>query len=459
MAISSLGAGSGLDLGGILSKLMQVEQQPLFALQSKEASQQARISALGTLKSALSSLQTAAQAFIPTTGQSTSEKFSTLKAAVGDTSIATASASTGAGAASYALTNITLAKEEQIRKSGITIPATPDGKLSITVGSGTTVEVAVTGGSTLADVVKAINDSSADVSASIVNNGTSDFLILSANKAGQTNQITVTSDDAAWNGFDYAPPGASTPGYTNNGWTEQQEAKTASVDVNGLQITSDTNTISTAISGVTINLLKESVTGTSLTVTKDTTASLTSAINAFIKAYNDATKSMKDLGLYNTESKQAGALQGDATLRSAQTQVRSLTQSKAGGSSAYQMLSDIGVAVQKDGTLKLDTTKLNKAIETDFEGVGKLVSSVGTAFKTSLEGLVGTTGNIAAATDSTNATIKNLVKSQAALSERLTKIEARYRKQFTALDTLLSSMNKTSSFLTQQLANLPGSGS
>lgn len=455
MTISSLGAGSGLDLSGILSKLMQVEQQPLFALQTKEATQQARISALGTLKSALSSLQTAAQGFIPTTGQSVSDKFSTLKATVADTSIATATASTGAGAANYALTNITLAKEEQIRKSGITIPATPDGKLSITVGSGTAVEVAVTGGSTLADVVKAINDSSADVSASIVNNGTTDFLILSANKTGQSNQITVSSDDAAWNGFDFTPPGASTPGYTNNGWTEQQEAKTASVDVNGLQITSDTNTISTAISGVTINLLKESAPGTTLTVTKDSTASLTSAINGFIKAYNDATKSMKDLGLYNTETKQAGALQGDATLRSAQTQVRSLMQSKAGGSSAYQMLSDIGVAVQKDGTLKLDTTKLNKAIEADFAGVGTLVSSIGTAFKTTLEGLVGTSGNIAAATDSTNSTIKSLVKSQTALSERLTKIEARYRKQFTALDTLLASMNKTSSFLTQQLANLP----
>lgn len=455
MTISSLGAGSGLDLSGILSKLMQVEQQPLFALQTKEASHQSRISALGTLKAALSSLQTAAQGFIPTTGQSVTEKFATLKATVGDTSIATASAGSTAGAASYALTNIVLAKEEQIRKTGITIPPATDGTLSITVGSGTAVDVAVTAGSTLADVVKAINDSSAEVSASIVNNGTADFLILSANKMGQTNQITVTSSDPLWNGFDYTPPGASTPGYTNNGWTEQQEAKTASVDVNGLQITSDTNTISTAISGVTINLLKESVAGTSLTVTKDTTASLTSAVNAFIKAYNDATKSMKDLGLYNTESKQAGALQGDATLRNAQNQVRNLMQSKAGGSSAYQMLADIGVALQKDGTLKLDTTKLSKAIESDYEGVGTLVSAVGTSFKNGLEGLVGASGNIAAATDSANLSIKNLVKSQTALSERLTKIEARYRKQFTALDTLLASMNKTSNFLTQQLANLP----
>lgn len=455
MAISSLGAGSGLDLSGILSKLMQVEQQPLFALQTKEASYQARISALGVLKGTLSSLQTAAQAFIPSTGQSVADKFATLKASVGDTSLVTASAGTGAGAASYTLSNIVLAKEEQIRKTGITIPATGDGTLSIKVGSGATVDVAVTAGSTLADIVKAINDSSADVSASIVNNGTSDFLILSANKAGQTNQITVTSSDPAWNGFDFTPPGPSTPGYVNNGWTEQQEAKTASVDINGLQVTSDSNTISTAIGGITLNLLKESVAGTTLTVTKDTTASLTSAINGFIKAYNDANKSMKDLGLFNTQTKQAGALQGDSTLRGAQSQVATLLQTKAGGSSAIQTLSDIGVALQKDGTLKLDTSKLSKAVESDYAGVGALVSSIGTAFKDGLERLVGTSGNIAAATDSTNQTIKNLVKSQTALSERLTRIEARYRKQFSSLDTLLAGMNRTSNYLSQQLASLP----
>ncbi|MBI2277475.1 MAG: flagellar filament capping protein FliD [Dechloromonas sp.] len=453
MTISSLGSGSGLDLSGILNKLMQVEQQPLLALQTKEASYQSRISALGTLKGSLSSLQSAASAFIPGTGESASNKFATLKASVADTSIVTASATTGASAASYALTNITLAKEEQIRKSGITIPAL-DGTLSITVGSGATVDVAVTADSTLSDVVKAINDSSADVSASIVNNGTSDFLILSANKAGQTNQITVTSSDPLWNGFDFTPPGASTPGYVNNGWTEQQEATTASVNINGLLVTSETNTISSAISGVTLNLVKESVAGTTLTVTKDTTAGLTSAINGFIKAYNDAAKSMKDLGLYNTTSKQAGALQGDSTLRNAQSQVRNLMQSKAGGGSVYQMLADIGVALQKDGTLKLDTSKLTKAVEADYEGVTTLVSSVGTAFKNGLEGLVGTSGNIAAATDSANLSIKNLVKSQAALSDRLTKVEARYRKQFTALDTMLASMNSTSSFLAQQLASL-----
>ncbi len=72
---------------------------------------------------------------------------------------------------------------------------------------------------------------------------------------------------------------------------------------------------------------------------------------------------------------------------------------------------------------------------------------------------MGTSGNIVAATDSANRMIKDIGSRQTALSNRLTQIEARYRKQFTALDTLVSSMNKTSSYLTQQLANLPGASS
>ena len=186
---------------------------------------------------------------------------------------------------------------------------------------------------------------------------------------------------------------------------------------------------------------------------------MTTAVNSFVKTFNEAAKSMKDLGYFNADTKQAGALQGDSTLRGATSQVRSLLQTTAGGSSAYQTLSNIGIALQTDGTLKLDTTKLNAAIAADYAGVTSLVSTVGTRFKESLEGLVGTSGNITAATDSANRLIKDLGKRQTALLDRLNQVEARYRKQFSALDTLVASMNKTSSYLTQQLANLPGAAS
>lgn len=463
MAISSLGAGSGLDLGGILNSLMQVEQQPLIALQQKEASYQSRISALGSLSSALAGLQTAAKNLAPTTGQSATDKFSTFRATSADNAIATATATTGAGGSTYSLSNIVLAKAEQIRKTGLTIPpltdGTQDGTLSIKVGTGAAIDVEVKGGSTLAEVRDAINVSKAGVTASIINNGTSDYLILTAKETGASNQITITGSDANWNSFDYTPPAIPTQGYTQNSWTEQVAAQSASVDVNGLNITSSTNSISTAISGVTLNLVKESAAGTTITVSKDTTSTLTSSLNAFIKAFNDAAKSMKDLGAYNATTKSGGVLLGDATLRTAQSQVSSFLTKPAGGDSVYQTLSNIGIALGKDGTLTLDSAKLSKAVESDFAGVSTLVSHVGTTFSKGMDALVGTTGNIAAATESTNRMIKALTERQEALSLRLVQIETRYRKQFTALDTLVSSMNKTSSYLTQQLANLPGASS
>ena len=103
MAVSSLGVGSGLDLNNLLTSLMQAEQQPLVALQRKEASFQSRISALGSLKGSLSSLQTAAQGFIPTTGQTALNKYASFSATVADNTIASASASTGSVAGVYSL--------------------------------------------------------------------------------------------------------------------------------------------------------------------------------------------------------------------------------------------------------------------------------------------------------------------------------------------------------------------
>jgi flagellar hook-associated protein 2 len=121
----------------------------------------------------------------------------------------------------------------------------------------------------------------------------------------------------------------------------------------------------------------------------------------------------------------------------------------------YQLLSNIGVSLQKDGSLAVDSTKLSSAISNDFTGVSNLLSAVGTAFDDAIDGLTGSDGIIAARTDGLNATIKRYEKQYEVISARLEKIEERYRTQFTALETLISSMNSTSAYLTQQLANLP----
>ncbi len=445
-SFTSLGVGSGLDLEGIITKLMSVEQQPLLALQKRETAYNAKISALGSLKSTLASLQTAAGGLTPAIGKSAADKFASFSAGVADSSLANATASTGAVAGNYTLSNIELAGAQQIRRTAIALPSAA-GALTIQVGAGDPVTANIAANATLADVVSAINNSSTAVSASIINDGAADHLILTAKDTGAANTIKISGQDG-WSGaLDYSGAGSS------GDWTESSAAKNASLQINGIAVTSASNTLKTAIQGVTLNLTKAG--STTLSVSKDVTAGLSNALNAFISAYNAANTSMSALGAYNPVTKAAGALQGNSTLRSAQNQVRSvLFDTVAGGSSAYQRLSDIGVAVAKDGSLSLDAAKLNKAIAADYNGVANLVAKVGGAYNTTLANIVGASGSLVAATDSATSMLKSLQNRENALSSRLNIIEANYRKQFTALDKMIAGMNKTSSYLTQQLSML-----
>ena len=450
--ITSLGVGSGLDLGSIVSGLMAVEKQPLTALKTRQSTVESRISALGTLKSALASLQTAAGNLVPGTTQTLAEKFSSFTAKSADETVATATAKSGVAATKYTLTNITLASAEQVRKTetALGIPSgTGSGTLSIKVGSGDSVDVSVNNGSSLTDIAKAINSSKAGVTASVINDSTAKHLVITAKESGANNTISITGS-TGWEGFNFRPSSASAD---TNSWVSQQAATSASVDVNGLTITSQSNTISDAVSGLTINLLKASSAGTTINVTQDNTSSITSALNAFVTAYNTAASSMKSMGAYNATTKVAGALQGDAVLRSAQAQVSRLVTAKY-GTGDLQTLSDLGISLQKDGTLKLDSTKLNKAIENDFAAVSEMVSAVGTGFKTGLNSLIDSSGSVTSATESANRLVKELQKRQEAMQDRLDKIEERYVKQFSALDTMIAGFNQTSSSLASMLSAL-----
>lgn len=481
--VSSLGAGSGLDLSGLLTSLMQAEQQPLVSLQRKEASYQSRISALGTLQSALGSLQTAASALVPAIGTTAAAKYTTYTASVADTSIATASASAGAVAGTYSLEVSALAKNQRLvtpaYSGGSASTAIATGSLKIELGKlsggvytadsarSTTITID-SSHATLGGLRDAINAANIGASATIVTGTNGAQLVLTSSDTGLSNVVRLSG----LTGFDYDPV-ADTGTMSQSASLGGQAASDATFALNGIAATSSSNTVTGVLDGVTLNLLKTSpvltpasttppitpatYTPTTVKVTKDSVGSVTSSLNAFIKAYNDANKSMTELGAYNATTKVAGALQGNSTLRSAKGQVSALVfQTSAGGTSVYQHLSDIGVSLGKDGSLSLDSTKLSAAVAADPTAVANLVAKVGSAYKTAIDGMIGSTGTVTSATDSTNRLIKDVTKQQQALSDRLAVIQANYTKQFTALDSLIAGMKQTSTYLTQQLANLPG---
>ena len=430
--ITSLGTGSGLDLESLVTKLVQAESGPLTRLQTQASSYQSTLSALGSLSSKLSSLQTAAKALVPSGTLSSLSKFASFTTASTDTTVATATASTGAVAGSYSLTVNSLATADKYMSSAAPTVSTGD-TLSFTFAGSSSKNTTITLDSTnntLSGLRDAINKADIGVSATIVNGSSGAQLILKG---------TTGSD----NGFTLG-------GTLSSSLTHTETATNASFELNGVAVTSSGNSNTTALSGVTLNLAKTGT--TTLNITQDIATNLTSSLNSFVTAYNSANSLMKTQGAYNSDTGVAGALQGNSTLSAAKSSLRNITytSSVTSGSTTYR-LSDIGISVASDGTMSLDTTKLNKALTSNPNLTTDLVASFGKSVSTSLDNVIGTSGSITNATTNLNTRITQNSNQQEIAQTRLDAIEARYRKQFTALDTLISSMSSTSTYLSSYL--------
>lgn len=393
MAITSSGIGSGLDVDGIVKKLMEVESQPLTQLTKKEVAYQAKLSAYGNLKSALSSFQGALSSL------NSSSKFTGLSASVGDSTILSASASSIASPSTHTL-EVTQLSQAQSMRTNFTAANVTDvvgtGKLTFYFGTdnagvftpnpdkGAQTVTIDPEDNTLAGVRDAINSASIGVSASIVNDGTTNRLVLtSASGAANSLKITVDDDDlddtnmSGLSQLAYDPAAGSGSG---KNMVESLAAKDATVIVDGITINNPTNQVSTAIQGVTLNLAKTNVGApTKVTVSRDT-GSVTTAVEGFVKAYNELNATIKELTAYDAKSKTAGVLIGDSVVRSVQSQVRGVLNTAIRDLNGDNTtLSSVGVSFQKDGTLKLDSGKLSTAVNSDATRVAGLFASIGKA--------------------------------------------------------------------------------
>lgn len=397
MGLSSAGIGSNLDVDGIVSKLMSVEQQPLTKLAQQEASYQTKLSGFGTLKGALSAFQSAVK------GLSDISKFQGVRASAADATVATASAAAGAVAGNYSLITTQLAQAQKMVAAGTASDIAPVGKGVIsfdfgtiaggsydsatgkytgatftTAGSGVKTVTIDDSNNSLAGIRDAINKAGVGVTATIVNDGGSSpyRLALTSNTTGEAASMKISVANTA--------PDTGLKTLLNNdpagtqALVQTSAAQNAKFTLDGIAVSKPTNTVSDVISGVTLTLLKTNVgSPTSLSIARDT-ASVTTAVNAFVKAYNDINQNLTDAGAYNSATKQAAILNGEASVRSIQGQVRAvLSQSVTGGAGALTRLSEIGVTLQKDGSLGVDSTKLNNAITSNFGDFAGLFASAG----------------------------------------------------------------------------------
>jgi flagellar hook-associated protein 2 len=457
--LQSTGLGSGLDVNGLVTQLVAAERAPK---QSQITKQQAdvtvKITALGSLKGALGSFQ-AALASLKSVDALTGR---TAKS--GDDKVFTAAAGAAAVTSSYGIRVVRLASAVQLSSDPFVTGAAEvvgNGLLKIDLGQKSfTINVVQNSNDTLEKIRDSINAATDNVGvrAAIVTATDGAHLILTSSKTGAANTIKITTSEgngglarltyAADNLVNYADP-------------PLKKAEDALIEIAGFERTSDSNVVSNVVEGVTLTLFKESDTEVSLDVAVNLDATQ-SRINGFVTQYNSLASTLANLQSFDATTKKAGALLGDALARSIDSDVRgALTRLVDTATGTFRTLASLGITTKKDGTLEVNATKLKSALESDLASVASVFSSAeGLAAR--LDALIAprlaSSGDIATRNKTLDQRSKALTKDQAELEKRLALVQQRFLKQFSALDSVLSQLQTTSSFLTQQLAKLPSSG-
>lgn len=406
MPIQAPGIGSNLDVNNIVSQLMAIERQPLQVLQSRTQAFQTKLSAYGTLKGALSNFQTGLKDL------SNGSKFTAAKGALAEPSIA-AVAVDGAKAVpgNYTLEVERLAQQHKVYSAAAADATTAIGSGSIAIQFGTydagantftvnpnkaaqTIAIGA-GQSSLGGIRDSINAANIGVSATIITDNAGARLVVTSKDSGAANsvRISVTDDDGTntdtvgLSQLAYDP--TATAGAGKN-LTQSAVAQDARLAIDGIWLTKSSNNFGDVVDGVTLNLQKTNLgSPTTLTVERDK-AKVQESIEAFIKGYNDVNKTVRDLTAYNEATRTGAALQGDATTRNLQAKVRAiLAKPLSGAASGINSLSEIGVSVQRDGTLALNAQKLDLALQNNFSAIKGIFAAVGSA----TDSLVSVTGS------------------------------------------------------------------
>lgn len=453
MATSGVVGGSTIDVNTLVSQLVAAERKPLDDQLSRAVSKNTlQISATSALLGALSSFQSALN------GLKTTNVFSGRSTTSTDADIVTATATATAAPGRYDIEVERLASAQQISSTAFAGGATTvvgSGTLTISLG-GTSFSVGVAEPTnTLADIRTAINSSASNpgVSASIINAADGAHLVLTSTKTGAANAIQVTQTGTL-SALEYTSSNKAN-------FTELRAAQDALVNVAGYATTSDTNTLSGVIDGVTLNLAsaKEGTT-VGIEVGYDKTAAK-DKIKSFVTAYNTLRGMLTRLGGYDSATKTGGPMLGDSILSGVDTEIRrTLSSPVAEAGAAVQTLAAIGITSSaKNGTLSIDDTKLDAALSSDFDGVARLFGNAETGVAAKLYSQVSDRLADGAAIDTRNKSLQDeqraLTKKKDAIDVRMQIVQQTYLKQFTRLDTLLSSLSSTSAYLSQQIDSLP----
>lgn len=466
------GLATGIDSKTLISQLMQLERQPEQILAQKRATAQSKIDIFNQITGLLTSFKTLAA------GMNTASTFTGKTSSVVDSTVLTATASSTAAQGTHTIAITSLARNQrQVSDAGVVNADYTNFKTgSIVINGGASpVTVAIAEGqNSLNGIVAAINASGANVSASVINDGSANPYRLVVTGKDTTN---YTID---FSGLTTAPASPTGAAYANPNFTQAgptyQAGSNASFTVDGVSITKSSNIVTDVLPGVTLNLLKEGGATTNITVGNDV-AGVTKKITDFIGAYNSVMSQINKQSLYDTTAKKGGVLSGDSTLRAVKDQLQSiLTTPMSGGTGAYTILSQIGIKTNyADGTLSADSTQLASALNSNFNDVvdlfthntgtyGLATNQYGVAeqFNQVIDTLTHTyegptssaNGVISTRVKGLTDTISDINDSIDSMEVLMVQKEANLKKQFTSLESLVSGLNTQGTTLLSYLSKM-----
>lgn len=469
--ITSLGLGSGLDVESIITKLVALDQQPITNINTKTTGLKTQLSTYGQIQSALSTLRdSAAKLTKPDTWAAT-------KTTVSDATAITATASNGTAVGNVTVQVDKLAQGQSLASGNFagSTATVGQGTLTIELGAWSTdgstftskagkTPVTITigpGQDQLGQIRDQINASGAGVVASIVTDASGSRLTMTSSATGETNAFRVSVSDS--DGASSDATGLSQLAYDPSNSASQMSltlpAVNARAKLNGLDISSETNSLTSAIDGLNILLLKVTPPVT-ISISQDADA-IKKAVSDFTTAYNAINQMLRTQTKYDDSSKTAAPLQGDSAAISMSNRLRGIMSGTTSLGGAFSRLSDLGLAPGSDGNIPTSSTKLDKAMS-NLDDLKKLFMGVDSTddsnsgfavrMRTLVDQALGTDGTVSSRQKGIQTAIDNNNKRVDTLTERSAANEARLRAQYAALDTKMASLNSLSNYMTQQIA-------
>lgn len=455
--ISSLGAGSGIFSADLVDQLVNAERRPVELRLDRRANEaQTKISAFGALRSALEALKTPLQTLTSPDG------LKALQASSSNESVATVNVDPAvASRGSYSVNVTQLAQAQSLASETFADSDTTTvgtGTMTFTVNGVTTDVTVDNSNNTLQGLADTINGANGGLSAGVVDTGSGFRLVLSSDESGLENSIQVSVTDGDGNNTDALGLSQFAFDGVAANLAETVAAKDALLEVNGIAVSRSTNTVEDVVEGVTFDL--KSLGSSSIKLNRDP-EEVTSRVQEFVDKYNGLQDIIDKAAGYNAASGTGGVLSGDSTIRAIERDLRSsLTTVPAGmESSSVRTLADIGFKTDPStGKLEFDTTVFQEKLDADPQAVTALfseqdgVDGIAGKIEATIERYLASDGALSGRTEGLNKSLDQIQEQRERLDFRMETYRERLVAQFSAADSLISQLNSTGNYVSQQLA-------